>query len=267
MSDMNQQNPNLPRILCLHGGGTSALIFRIQLRRLQYALRDRFHFVFADGPFDSRAGPGVLPVFEGCGPYYSWMYAPNQLLGQKRVRQVLREVIITDGGKFVGVLGFSQGGRLTAGLLTDLENKEDTQLPKWEFGVCLCASYPPYSLEWARKLAAGQEWKGESDGHGEIREPEADEIIHIPSVHVRGTDDPHLEKGRRLVKFFDEEIMTGLEFTMGHHMPGAAGDTTSDKGDTDRIRDAILRIYDGLESENGASKSLTNGRTNGQVTI
>ena len=267
MSNTVQQDPNLPRILCLHGGGTSALIFRIQLRRLQYALRNKFQFVFADGPFDSGPGPGVLPVFEGCGPYYSWMYPPNQLLGQKRVRQVLRDVIKTDGGKFVGVLGFSQGGRLTSGLLSDLQNKEDTQLPNWKFGVCLCASYPPYSLEWARKVAAGQEWKGESDGHGEIREPEAHEIIHIPSVHVRGTDDPHLEKGRRLVKFFDEETMIGLEFTMGHHLPGAAGDTTSDKGDTDKIRDAILRVYGHPEPTNGVDSSLQNGYSNEQVNV
>ena len=138
---------------------------------------------------------------------------------------------------------------MTAGLLADLQNGEETALPRWEFGVCLCASYPPYSLEFARKQAAGKGWKGEADKHGEIREPEAHEIIHIPSVHVRGTDDPHLEKGRRLEKFFDAGSMVGMEFVMGHHLPGAAGDTTSDKGDTDRIRDAILQAYEGRVSK------------------
>ena len=190
----------------------------------------------------------MLPVFEECGPYHSWIYQPNPLLGQKRVRQVLRETIKNDGGNFVGLLGFSQGGRQTAGLLADLQNGEQTQLPKWKFGVCLCASYPPYSLEYARQQAAGKQWKGESDGHGEVREPEAHEIIHVASVHLRGKDDPHLEKGRRLAKFFDRELAIELEFNISHHLPGAAGDTTSEKGDTDKIRDAILSVYQKAEA-------------------
>jgi len=265
MGPTDQQDSRLPRILCLHGGGTSALIFKIQTRRIQYALRNKFNFVFVDAPFESGPGPGVLPVFEECGPYYQWIYAPNPLMGQKRVRQVLREAIKADGGEFVGLLGFSQGGRLTAGLLADLQNKEDTNLPAWKFGVCLCASYPPYSLDYARKVAAGEEWKGESDGNGEIREPEAHELIRIASVHVRGTDDPHLEKGRRLVKYFDKETLTSMEFKMSHNLPGAAGDTTSEKGDTDKIKDAILRAYGDHESKNGVNGSVTNGHGNGQI--
>ncbi|KAL6715161.1 hypothetical protein ACLMJK_007425 [Lecanora helva] len=262
MSATDQQNPHLPRILCLHGGGTSALIFRIQTRRLQQSLREHFQFVFVDGPFEAGPGPGVLPVFEDCGPYYSWIYPPNPLLGQKRVRQVLRDAIKADGGYFVGVLGFSQGGRQTAGLLADLQKGEDTHLPSWKFGVCLCASYPPYSLEFARNQAAGKEWKGQTDGHGEIREPEADEIIHVPSVHVRGTNDPHLEKGRRLVKFFDSEMVIEMEFNISHHLPGAAGDTTSEKGDNEKIRDAIIRIYEEGKPED-RGKAYGNGtRTN-----
>lgn len=262
----DHRNPNLPRLLCLHGGGTSALIFKIQTRRLQYALRDKFHFVFVDGPFQSGPGPGVLPVFEECGPYYQWIYPPNPLMGQKRTRQVLREAIKADGGRFVGVLGFSQGGRQTAGLLADLENGEDTALPKWEFGVCLCASYPPYSLEYARKQAAGEEWKGESDNHGEIRELDESELIRIPSVHVTGKNDPHREKGKRLQKYFGKENVISMEFNMSHHLPGAAGDTTSEKGDTERIRDAILRVSQGLGAKGGVDGLLTNGYSNGQMT-
>ena len=243
MSGIDTPPPNLPRILCLHGGGTSALIFKIQTRKLQFALRAHFHLVFVDAPFSSGPGPGVLPVFADCGPFYQWIHPPNQLLGQQRVRQILRDVIKLDGGEFVGVLGFSQGGRQTAGLVADVQNGEDTQLPKWKFGVCLCASYPPLSMEWAMKQAAGQGWTGETDFHGEIREPDAKEIIHIPSVHVRGTLDPHCEKGRRLYKYFDKEQAFSMEFVMAHNLPGAAGDTTSDKGDTDRIKDAILRAY------------------------
>jgi len=149
----------------------------------------------------------------------------------------------------VGVLGFSQGGKQAAGLLADVQDGSETGLPRWAFGVLLCASHPPLSMEFARKEARGDGWTGETDGHGEVREVEEGGVIRVPSIHVRGTLDPHLEKGRRLEKFFDAGSMVGMEFVMGHHLPGAAGDTTSDKGDTDRIRDAILQAYEGRVSK------------------
>ena len=241
---MDESDAHLPRLLCLHGGGTSAMIFKIQTRRLQWALRSTFKFVFADGPFPSGAGPGVLPAFADCDPYFSWLdresTTPEQ--DQRRVRQVLKKVMKDDGGEFVGVLGFSQGGRLTAGLLADqVEGNVVDGMPKWKFGVMLCGSYPPLSLSLARspstKTSQGV------DEHGETREPDADEIIRVPSVSVRGTLDPHCEKGKRLARYFDPETANVLVFKMGHHLPGAAGDTTSDKGDTQRIVDAILKVH------------------------
>lgn len=163
---------------------------------------------------------------------------------QQRVRAVLRKAIAEDAGigEWVGVLGFSQGGMMTAGLLADQEEGEETGLPEWQFGVLLCASYPPLSLSRAR---GHMMQKGTVDEHGEVREPEEKEILHTPSVHVRGRLDPHFEKGRRLAKFFDKDTSFHLEFVMGHHLPGAAGDTTSSKDDTNKIRDAILRVYEG----------------------
>ena len=245
-TEMVESDAHLPRLLCLHGGGTSALIFKIQTRRLQWALRSTFKFVFADAPFLSGPGPGVLPAFQGCEPYFRWVIpestTPEQ--DQERVRQVLKRVIKEDGGEFVGVLGFSQGGRLTAGLLADqVEGNATEGMPNWKFGVMLCGSYPPLSLSLARSPSTKPS-QG-IDEHGETREPDEDEIIHIPSVLVRGTLDPHSEKGRRLVKYFDPETAIVLEFVMGHHLPGAAGDTTSDKGDNQRIVDAILKVYAG----------------------
>lgn len=257
---MDQFNEHLPRILCLHGGGTSAMIFKIQTRRLQFALRANFRFVFVDAPFESGAGPGVLPVFEGCDPFYRWVVPEdhNQERSQQRVRQVLREAVRKDEGEgeFVGVLGFSQGGRMAAGLLADLKEGEATGLPYWQFGVFICASYPPLSMSSSRPETAKP--KGEGDGHGPLKDPGEDEIIRVPSVHVRGTLDPHLEKGRRLVKYFDEKTRISMEFVMGHHLPGAAGDTTSRKGDTDEIKDAILRAFRGK-----VSFDETNGMMNG----
>ncbi|MCJ1453283.1 hypothetical protein MMC28_003629 [Mycoblastus sanguinarius] len=237
---------HLPRILCLHGGGSSALIQKVQTRRLQWALRDHFHFVFVNGPFEAPAGPGILPAFEGCAPYYRWAVFPfgpdeNTLREQQRCRQVLRNAVIEDGGDFVGILGFSQGAREAAGLLADQEQGTSVNMPHFQFGVFLCGSHPPLSISSFRSGAAVQEKP--MDNHGRVRDPSEDEIIHTPSVHVRGTLDQHLEKGRRLAKFFNPATRIDLEFTMGHHLPGAAGDTTSSKGDTDKIKEAILQAY------------------------
>lgn len=58
-----------PAILCLHGGGTTGDIFHIQTIRLRRELSDKFDFVFVDAPFERVAGPNVLPVFEGAGPF------------------------------------------------------------------------------------------------------------------------------------------------------------------------------------------------------
>lgn len=230
---------HLPRILCLHGGGTSATIFKIQVRRLLYALRDHFKFVFVSAPYESGPGPGVMPVFAGCDPFYRWMFpeGENQAPGQIEVRETLKEAIAQDGGEFVGVLGFSQGARMSAGLLADQHNGDNEGMPKFKFGVLCCGAHPPMSLAYSQKPYKPVN----PDQWGEVRELEPDEIIHIPTVHVTGLQDVHLERGRRLAKYFDNKIH--LEYDMGHHMPGAAGDTTSPKGATTEIAEAILKQF------------------------
>ncbi|KAL8724354.1 MAG: hypothetical protein Q9181_006865, partial [Wetmoreana brouardii] len=112
---------DLPCLLCLHGGGTSAYIFNIQTRRLQRALAKHFRFVFVDAPFECPAGPGVLPFFEGLGPYRRWIDENGS--DEDKVRPLIRKTIAEDGGNFVGVLGFSQGARLALGLLHEKEEK------------------------------------------------------------------------------------------------------------------------------------------------
>lgn len=103
--------PNLPTILCLHGGGTSSTIFNIQTIRLQRALSSNFSFIFLDAPFESPAGPGVLPVFEGCGPFYRWLSLGGE--GLQTTRDLIKHTLLEpdkEGKKrnAVGVLGFSQ---------------------------------------------------------------------------------------------------------------------------------------------------------------
>ena len=269
-SHSSTPSPSLPRILCLHGGGTSAVIFKIQLRNLSRALRDHFRFIFLDAPYLSPAGPGVLPVFADAGPYYRWMPAEDfategvetgvreQERGAKKSRQKIVEAIREDDkaiveedqsakpGPVVGVMGFSMGGRMTAGLLADQAEGRawETQgMPELKFGVMLCASYPPYSLTNASKSPLN--FPGPRDNLGTLVPPKEEEVLSMPSVHVRGLLDENLERGRRLSRYFKEDgVKEELEFQMHHNLPQAAGDTTSGgQKSTDEIRDAILRVW------------------------
>lgn len=254
--------PLKPAILCLHGGGTSALIFKIQLRRVSWALHEHFRFIFVDAPFLSAAGPNVLPVFADCGPYYSWV-APkdqDQAQAQKKVREVIRKVIQENGGHFVGLLGFSQGTRLVAGLLADQQEGTSVGMPEWKFGLCICGSYPPLSLS-VSKRPPGQAEGAASEG--KMWEPSEEIVIDLPSVHVRGLLDKNLFRGRSLAKYFSPQKRVEMEFQMGHNLPGAADDKTSEEGATQRIADAVLATYSEaqrIRSSEGNTHSLKDSR-------
>ena len=231
---MNEDYSHLPRILCLHGGGTSAMIFKFQARRLIRALKSHFRLVFIDAPFDSAPGPGVLPVFEGAGPYYEWLATDRE--GEERVRSLLHKKLHeADGAPFVGVLGFSQGTRIAAGLLHEQEHT-GTVAPSLCFGVLLNGNYPPLRqashpstlfpgiVEFTQDESA-REWKKAHEG-----------VIHLPSVHVHGRQDFLLPRSQVLVKCFDPSSATVFEFDNGHFLP-----TRDD--DTQKIADEVVRIY------------------------
>ncbi|KAH1947450.1 hypothetical protein KXV44_007533 [Aspergillus fumigatus] len=65
---------HLPRLLCLHGGGTNARIFRMQCRVLEKHLGRTFRLVYAQGPFTVvQPGPDVTSVYKDYGPFRSWL--------------------------------------------------------------------------------------------------------------------------------------------------------------------------------------------------
>lgn len=164
----------LPRILCFHGGGSSGSIFRIQARKIEQTLRHHFRFVFINGPFKSVAGPGILPIFEGSGPYHRWHcdvsaasvfdITEAEIAAERRTvcEYLYRLLRIEDGAPFVGVMGFSQGTRVATGLLLEQQlqaqqqqqqqrqwqknHKDDLRPPPLRFAVLLGGTYPPLPL-------------------------------------------------------------------------------------------------------------------------
>jgi predicted esterase len=207
-----------PCILCLHGGGTNARIFNIQTIRIQRALSSTFEFIFIDAPFESPPGPGVLPFFEGCGPFYRWI-APGEDTLPDATRRLIDETARLRGGqkRVVGVLGFSQGARLAAGLLLELQlgGKEGED---FKFGVFLMGTAPPLTSN-------------------SLGDEEKKVLITTPSVHVVGVYDPYVNESEMLFnEHFDGRTARKLEFQVGHRLPTI-------EADTKMIVDEILRLY------------------------
>lgn len=125
-----------PTLLAFHGSGSNATIHTVQLARLSRHLKEHFDIISCEAPFPSPAGPGILPFFEGCGPYKRWL-PPNEkvtLEGMRNlaasgdmppeVEDLMRDTVSrvrANGSKVVGVIGFSQGTRVATGILRGAE--------------------------------------------------------------------------------------------------------------------------------------------------
>lgn len=215
----DNQDPSrahLPAILCLHGGGSNATVFKIQTRRLYWRLLSRFRFVFVQGPIEGEPGWGMLPTFESLTPFYRWV-SWRFKVGSATVEQTpMDEVEVIDGiilkameenggrDKFVGVMGFSQGARMAAGMLLrqQLEIKE-YGFSKWnfQFGVIIGGPFPPISLT-----------------------PEGVEVDYsvmgqIPTVHAWGREDHVGEGAKQMADACDSPHTFFMDFEGGHHLP------------------------------------------------
>lgn len=63
---------HLPRILCLHGGGSNARMFKTQCHVISRMLGPYFRFAYSEVPFDSMLGPDLLLVYADYGPFKRW---------------------------------------------------------------------------------------------------------------------------------------------------------------------------------------------------
>jgi len=237
-----------PAILCLHGGGTSSAIFEIQTIRLRNALSPRFDFVFVNAPFSTAPGPGVLPFFVGLGPYFTWgdpdlvergldpdSCAPEETT--TLLRNIISQQAAKTGDHFVGVMGFSFGARVAAGLLLEKENRdrlrredeEPSQSPPagFLFGVFLNATYPPFTP------------------HGSAFEPSL--RISIPTLHAIGNLDPYRPKSEMLLaNACDKNSARSITFQIDHRLPVTIDDTSKLAAEIFSLYDRALELVDGL---------------------
>lgn len=210
-------------LLCLHGAGGSAAIFRVQLAKLRYALRHEFELVFATAPFVSDAGPGVLPLFEGMGPYYSWFQPEQDDMEprpsiEERIRAVqppIRRAVqdwqdAHPDTPIVGVVAFSEGALVASLLLWEQQMGRVPWLPRLNIAMFVCCYYREEATEYMRARSAHDEAKT---------------LINVPTLHLLGRRDFAREGSKKLVaRHFQPRFAHVLEFQGQHQFPNRRGD-------------------------------------------
>jgi predicted esterase len=139
----------------------------------------------------------------------------------ERTKDVLKECFddqrLKDGRGFVGVLGFSQGARVAAGLLLQQQLRKSEVGEGLCFGVFMNGTRPPLTYD--------------------LSEVEQVERIALPTLTVLGKEDPWNEDGRRLFsEHCDGKQAVLLEFDVGHRLPLLEEDTA-------KIATEILRMH------------------------
>lgn len=226
----------LPRLLCLHGGGTNARIFHSQTRALRAQLQHHFRFCYADAPFlcDSP-GPDVTTVYKDFGPFRRWLrWLPTHpaivtTTAVEEIEAAVEEAMIEDDakgatGEWVGILGFSQGAKVAGSLLLRQQGRArsgERSKARFRFAVLMAGRGPLVSLEpdgrvgpglgdAAQMMGVSSPWKG---GGGE-------QVLRLPTIHVHGIRDPGLELHRQLLEQYCEEGSARLvEWDGGHRVP------------------------------------------------
>ncbi|OIW26215.1 hypothetical protein CONLIGDRAFT_634517 [Coniochaeta ligniaria NRRL 30616] len=245
---------NLARILCLHGGGVNATVFRMQCRRfLNGPLSSHFRLVFVDGPFLCSAHPAIERVYGDYGPFYRWLRwqdEHDEVHAHEAAGMILSQckaAMDSDPGTgdWVGVLGFSQGAKIAASLLLLQERMAkvvdgsyslpelgaNVSLPElganvsFRFGVLMAGSAPLVDLDPTGTLGSTPRHVATADGLSMAfadwpESNEGEHAIGIPTLHVHGLQDPGIDRHRKLMTLYCKTGTAKLaEWDGDHRIP------------------------------------------------
>lgn len=228
---------HLPRILCLHGGGTNARIFRAQCRVLEAQLKGRFRLCYAEGPFPSEAGPDVLSVYKQWGPFKGWIsWLPDQQeIDNQTVEEEVRESLFVamdadnrrgGTGEWAGLLGFSQGAKLCASLLLSQQLRSESWRrynagSNFRFAVLLAGSAPIISFD--PEIFVTPNFANTSNLDSLISREDGlyreEYSLKLPTIHVHGIRDPGLTHHRNLLRFCANDSTRLIEWDGDHRVP------------------------------------------------
>jgi hypothetical protein len=216
----------MPLLLCLHGAGSNQQIFETQTAKLRACLGEEYEFVYVNAPIASNAGPGMLPMFAGAGPYYSWF----SVSGRRRkeeitdIQDLVRAAVdAIEAGcipnvkarEVSGIMAFSQGAIVGTMLLLQQHAGMLPWFPNLRFGIFICADYSDALMTCAEPPTEKR------DGNDSPEVPR----LSLPSVHLHGTIDPQGLKSRKLMdNHFRRSNCKVMWFNGSHQCPNAQGD-------------------------------------------
>lgn len=221
---------HLPRILCLHGGGTSADIFQVQCRGIIKSLATTFRFVFVNGPFNSVPHPAIVPFFGQNGPFYRWLrWEEDHELDPDAARIILESVKAgMDGdegdGPWVAVMGFSQGAKVAASMLWANEKIKAGLGDPFRFGVIIAGRAPIVVLDPDDATPPVPHTAGASDlssaFDGWPTDNKGEHAISTPTLHVHGLQDPGMELHRVMANMYCKDgTAKVVEWDGDHRLP------------------------------------------------
>ncbi|KAH8585726.1 serine hydrolase FSH [Bisporella sp. PMI_857] len=244
------------RVLCLHGRGSSAKIFRSQTASFRKKLKSDFDFDFVDGFFPSTPAAD-LPLFYP-PPYYSFW--KNNDLESIRASHHWLKAKIQCNGPYDGVLLFSQGCAVIASFLLYSQQTNPLVPPPFKFAMFVCGGLPldvvedlglevsreahemdlrtkhqlserthgittvkPGSDRWQRFEEAAINpydimWLPNVFGLDVTQIP-LDMTISIPTVHIFGSKDPRYPASLQLAHFCDPAVRRMYDHGGGHDIP------------------------------------------------
>ena len=202
-------------LLCFHGTGSKGAIFNVQMARICFLLGDAFEFIFLDGPIESAAGPGVLPMFSGHEPYYCWFGGDGTTIedSMKGINSSVKQRVdqwkatkSNPDAEIVGAIGFSEGALALSMMLWQQQQGLILWLPRLQFAAMSCCFFPNEASLWLN--ARAQDY-GMSKAH-----------IDFPTLHIHGNRDFCLGRARKLVRnHYQPKFATVIQTDAGHHLP------------------------------------------------
>jgi hypothetical protein len=112
-------------------------------------------------------------------------------------------------GKWVGVMGFSQGAKVAASLL--YRQQEGRSKTTFRFGILLAGSAPLAMLD--------QEWDLQAIFKSLPKSGHPDSRFSIPTIHMHGLHDAGLHRHRQLYESCRRDTARLLEWDGSHRVP------------------------------------------------
>ncbi|CEL11494.1 hypothetical protein ASPCAL14596 [Aspergillus calidoustus] len=140
----------MPRILCLHGHGTSGHIFKVQTASFRSKLPSGYTFDFPSAPYPSKPSPGIETIFPD-SPTYTWFTQPTPA-SIRGAHAWVREYVAANG-PYDAVMCFSQGCSVIASMALyhafDKSNGVAGESEALPFGaaIFICGGVPLWTLE------------------------------------------------------------------------------------------------------------------------